>query len=275
MGLLVPSAALADATVRVRVTDAAGRPVEANVRAVSGSTQRSCITAAGGCALDLSAGAWTVSVAPARGVAPASRVVDVPAAGAISLVFVVPAGSSGGVAGERPSDPTPSAASTVRVAPGVVAAHASGGGAPSPGTGAPSPGTAATAGGSASSTAPSSSGVPASRVAVATRSQTTGTSGTSPSTSAATGSTRNLGVGRTPVASGRVVDAAGRPVDATLSIFGPGGLVGTATTTAGRFVLYDLPAATYSVTIRTARGASATGTIVVGEAAASVTFRVP
>ena len=69
-------------------------------------------------------------------------------------------------------------------------------------------------------------------------------------------STRNLGRGIRLAAHGQVQDTVGRPKDATVRVFRGDEEIGYATTTVGRFSLFDLRDGEYQLQATTARGSS-------------------
>ncbi len=282
--LAAPPVARADARIAVRLTDHEGRPVDGTVTLTAGSVTRSCRTTASRCTITAPAGTYTVTLRPVRGAAPAPRTLRVPASGTISLALragaatmqttavatrttTVRAEPSGTTSSTSPA-PTGSVTRAVRTpasrvtrttgrrVSGVRRATAV-----RPSTTVPT--SASTSGGSGgeTTTAPTSSGSVARRV---------------DATSVLAGSTaRDLASGDRLAVQGRVLDGAGRPTDATLTVKRGDEVVGTARTTAGSFSLYDLPAGTYDVALRSSRGTTATGRITVGSTTSRVTLRVP
>jgi hypothetical protein len=204
----IPAAALADATVQVRLTDSAGRPTDGTVTVTGQAQTRTCVTTAGRCTITLRAGTYTATVAPRRGTAPPPRSLTVPAAGTVTLALAI-------------GPPPASTGTTITSGTSTVTATA-------PGT------------------------------AIAPRP-----------------ATRNLGTGTRLVVSGQVQDAAGRPTDGTVTVLQGAQTIGTATTTAGRFSLFDLAAGAYTVQVTTRLNRTGRGSVTVGAATARITVRIP
>ena len=297
--LSFPALAAADASIAVRLIDAEGRPVDGTVTLQKSGVTRSCRTTAARCTVTAPAGSYTVTMRPVRGSAPPPRSFTVPASGSISLALTAgpattatsttavstaqPAVRAGTTTATRTTSGTPVTRATsgsaspvaratrttarraTRVRPGSVTTRPVGvatpgvRGIPTPSTGT-SPGDGTTSGGSSTTTA---------------RPATTTATTTAVAQHTDTAAARNLSTGRALSVQGTVLDAAGRPTDAALTVRRAGSVVGTARTTAGRFSLYDLPAATYEVTLSSSRGTNGTGRFTVGSATSRVTLRVP
>lgn len=87
---------------------------------------------------------------------------------------------------------------------------------------------------------------------------------------------RDLGQGTRLVAQGRVLDGRGRPAEARLTVLQGTRTVGTASTRAGQFSLYDLPAGTYRVRLVSTRGGTAReASLRISSAVARPTLRLP
>ncbi len=84
---------------------------------------------------------------------------------------------------------------------------------------------------------------------------------------------RNLGRGSAVSVRGNTTDARGRPADGTVTFKQGDRTIGTANTTGGRFVAYDLAAGSYSVTFRSAAGRQGTKSVTVRRGA-EVTLNV-
>lgn len=269
--LLAPAIARADAQIAVRLTDHEGRPVDGTVTLTARNVTRSCRTTASRCTITAPAGTYTVTMQPVRGTAPPSRTLTVPASGTIALALTarpaatvtttpVQTSTQPGTVQTQPG-PTSGTATTISTAPatlrpGVLTAATSGGSATASGTGGTS---GSTSGGSTTATT--------------TPTPTATTSGATQQ--AGTIAARDLTRGTTLAVQGTVLDGAGRPTDATITVRRAGALVGTARTTAGRFSMYDLPAATYDVALESSRGTRATARLTVGATSSRVTLRVP
>lgn len=235
---LAPSLAAAQASVQFRLTDSAGRPVDGRVTMAGQPGTLACSTTASRCTLAAPAGSYTVTVAPMRESAPAPRTVTVPASGALSVALTMRAAAATAVVSGANIRPAVRTPITTPVAGGIRPVT------------------------------PTSTATP---TATATRITT---SGTVYSTGVSSG--RPLGTGRTLAVQGSVMDSAGRPVDATITVSNAGGVVGTVTSTAGRFSMYDLPPGAYSFAALSTRRTSSTLSVSVGTATVSrVTVRVP
>jgi len=299
--LLAPAAASADARVQVRLTDAEGRPVDGVVTLRKNGVTRRCRTTAARCTITAPAGTYRVTLDPSRGSAPPARTLRVPASGTVSLALTA-----------RPAR-TVSATPVTRRATAVRSpddsegddGDTSGSGTSTAGSGSSGrTATRATAVRRTTSTSAvrrtgSTSGVrlgtprPSRPARVTAAVPATGTTRTTarrirrsdgqrrPRTVRAVSARpvetarRNLAEGETLTAQGRVLDRAGRPTDATLTFRRSGTVVGHARTTAGRFSLYDLPNGTYSVSLRSSRGTTATRRLTVGDGVQRLTLRVP
>jgi hypothetical protein len=237
----IPSLAAAQATLQIRLSDSAGRPVDGTVTLTGPGQVRRCVTTAGRCTLTAPAGSYTATVAPRRGTAPPARPVTVPAAGVVTVALSLP------------PDPAPPTAGS-----GLITTQTMGTG----GTTSSSGGTTSTGGTGTTAIA----GTPTTRIV-------TGTTVTP--MPAPRPATRNLATGTRLVASGQVVDSAGRPVDATITVLQGATTIGTANTTAARFSLFDLTSGAYTVQATTRAGRTARTTLTVGAATARLTVRVP
>ncbi len=80
------TSALADASVELRIVDAAGRPADGRIE-LRGKTIQTCNTIAARCTLRAAAGSYTLSVVPRRDRAPAPRKLEVPASGTSRVVI--------------------------------------------------------------------------------------------------------------------------------------------------------------------------------------------
>jgi hypothetical protein len=80
------TAALADASVELRIVDAAGRPADGRIE-LRGKTTQTCTTIAARCTLKAAAGSYMLSVVPRRDRAPAPRKLEVPASGTSRVVI--------------------------------------------------------------------------------------------------------------------------------------------------------------------------------------------
>lgn len=289
----VPAVALADARVTVRLTDHEGRPVDGTVTLTSRNVTRSCRTTAARCTITAPAGTYTVTLRPARGTAPDSRTLRVPASGTISLalragppeVRTTAVGTPTSTRQARPARRTAPTATTtaptgvtravrvparrvttqpratrirrataVRTATAVRPTVS-----PAPPTG--GSGSGSTSGGSddgeaTPSSTPTATGTVARRIAV-------------------TQETRDLSSGDELAVQGRVLDRLGRPTDATITVKRGDTVVGTVSTTAGSFSIYDLEEGTYDVSLRSSRGTTSTSRFTVGTGTSRVTLRVP
>lgn len=78
-----------EASVRVQVSDSAGRPVDGTVTLTDAGRRvtRRCTTVAGRCTLAAPAGSYQATLAPLRGQAPPARPVSVPTTGSINLAL--------------------------------------------------------------------------------------------------------------------------------------------------------------------------------------------
>lgn len=261
-----PSFAYADASVMVRITDSAGRPIDGTVTLHGQGGARVCTTTAGRCTLSVPAGSYTASMAPVRGAAPPPRTIAVPPTGSITLALTA------NDAPPSPSRPMAPPVSMGRPQQGVVNQPLS----PTAGRpGAvisPTPQPAPVPG----RPMPTASPVGAQAAPIRTPTVQQGPPPNQPPSQSG-GSGRPLGAGAQLVAQGSILDGQGRPVDGTLTLRAiPGNtVVGQVTTTAGRFSLFDLPHGTYNVTIQSARGTQGTGVIVIAPGVARPTLRVP
>jgi len=294
----LPELARADCRIAVRLTDHQGRPVDGSVTLTGGGLTRTCRTTASRCTLDVPGGTYRATLRPVRGTAPAPRSVTVPASGTISLALTagpattvtssttVQSTSQPGTVQSRPATtstvtrpagttsvsstttmratrvtrPTTRRAATVRRTTAVTPTTRPASTSLSPSTGSSGTG-GATSGGSGGTTTTPTTATAVSTTTAAARTQTQ--------------ATRSLTSGRTLAVQGSVLDGAGRPTDATLTVRRGGAMVGTARTTAGRFSLYDLPAATYDVALESSRGTRNTARLTVGSTTSRVTLRVP
>lgn len=78
----------AEATVDVRVVDAASRPADGAVT-LAGPKKLSCNTIGARCSLQAPAGSYTVTIKPRRDKAPKARTVSVPAKGTVKVVIAL------------------------------------------------------------------------------------------------------------------------------------------------------------------------------------------
>ncbi len=243
--ILAPTLALAQASVQFRITDSAGRPLDGRVTMTGQPGTLGCSTTASRCTVVATAGTYTVTVAPVREAAPAPRTLVVPPSGALTVAFATRPASGAALVGAgavrtavRPVTATPLSTGVRVVTP-----------TPTPTA------TGTTTGGTPTATA------------TATRVTTTST---------AYVAVRSLGSGRTLVVQGSVMDTAGRPVDATITVSGSGGTVGSVSSTAGRFSMFDLPPGTYTFASRSTRGTTANMTVTLAAGTVSrLTVRVP
>jgi hypothetical protein len=79
---------LADATIDVRVVDAASRPADGEVTFV-GPKKLSCRTVAARCSLKAPAGSYSVTIKPRRDKAPKARKISVPDKGSLKVVITL------------------------------------------------------------------------------------------------------------------------------------------------------------------------------------------
>lgn len=277
VGLLLaaPGVASADGTVQVQVTDAEGRPLDGSVT-LRGPTTRSCRTMAGRCTLSLPGGTYTATLAPVRGGAPPARSVRVPASGVISLPLRATTATAATPVTARPVQTS--------AAPGTTTARRPPGGTPAlggprivtrpatqqpvrPTTTAPGarPAVVRTGGGVTTSPGVTPVRPPSSQPAAR------------PTTTRAVPVMmgRNLASGSRIVCQGSIQDSAGRPTDATITVSSGATVVGSISSTAGRFTIYDLSPGTYALSIRSTRGTTTSATMRLTGGVDRMVLRVP
>ena len=269
-------------TVNVRVQDSQGRPLDGTVTFRARNAVRTCRTVASRCSLTLDEGTWTAELRPVREHWVGTQRVAVRRGSTASVVMRTRASSA----------TTQMNASVMVVTTGTTAMVAS-----RPASSMTRPVVRATqvqrTQVRASQVRPNSTRVnrvQASRVqpsqvqpnatqahrtvAVQTPSQMA-TVTTAAMVATRNTSSRNLSRGNRLCVQGSIVDTAGRPTDAQITVRQNNRVVGTATSVAGRFSMFDLPPGRYELHSRSARtGANVRQTLTLGNGVSRVTVRI-
>lgn len=313
--LSLPAVAFADGRVSVRLTDSAGRPIDAQVTLSGQGVTRGCRTVGSRCTISVPAGSYTASIRPTREGAPPARRISVQEGRTVTLsartqatrtantaLRAQPAGTvrarpatvrpttSGRPAtvrttsvrttGSRPMvvGARPSArATTVRATPQVQRT-------PTVYRGGTRTNTRVQPRATASRPQPQVTGTRRTATTAspfvtaspgAARPSARATATAGPTQTAGTVRARNLASGARLCVQGQVMDGAGRPADATLTVSQGGRVVGSVRSVAGRFSMFDLAPGGYQMTVQSARGGSSNASLNVSGGTSRIVVRVP
>jgi hypothetical protein len=263
--LVVLAAVPADATngsIRCRATDPSGRRIDGTCTASGSAGTYSCTTVGGACTIsNISPGSYTLVLRTISGRSSPARTVRVDSGA--SPIVVLTAEATAPVSYEHEGGEV--------LQPMPTGTGDAGGSADDAGTrtdaGATTSGTGGTtAGGDAGPIVAPDAGADDARVITAVTPHLTTT---------ATATPPDRSTGTTLAVQGRSSDSSGRAVDGTVTVSKGGTALGRATTVGGRFLLYDLPTGTLTLSFRSLSGATATATTTYSGSAVTVNLSTP
>jgi hypothetical protein len=264
--LVVLAAVPANATngsLRCRATDSSGRRIDGTCTASGSAGTYSCTTVGGACTIStVTPGSYTVVLRTVSGRSSPPRTVRVDSG--TSPVVVLTAETTAAVSfehvgGEVQAQPLPAGTGDAGASTDDAGTRADAGTTTSGTGGTTSPGDGGTI------TAPDAGADDARVIAAMT---------TQPAVAAAT-TPPDRSTGSTLAVQGRTSDSSGRALDGTVTVSRGGAPIGRATTSGGRFLLYDLPAGTLTLTFRSLSGATATAAASYSGTAVTVNLSTP
>ena len=271
--LVAAPADASNGSIVCRGADSSGRRVDGTCGAVQAGERKSCVTAGGTCTIDnLAAGSWTVTLRTRAGRTSPSRTVRVTAGASATVVLTAeegPAVSYGNEGGAVTMVPMTGVADAGTSSGSDAGTRTDAG--TSTDDGARTDAGATTAGSPGGTTSSGDAGTSI----VARDAGTVETAVAATVATALGGMPPDRSTGTTLALQGRTSDARGRAVDGTVTATKDGAAVGRAATSGGRFLLYDLPRGSLTLTFRSISGATATAAVSYSGSTATVNLSTP
>jgi hypothetical protein len=270
--LVVLAAVPANATngsLRCRATDSSGRRIDGTCTASGSAGTYSCTTVGGACTIsNVTPGSYTVVLRTVSGRSSPPRTVRVDSG--TSPVVVLTAETTAAVSfehegGEVQAQPLPAGTGDAGTRADAGASTDDAGTRADAGT---------TTSGTGGTTSPGDGGTITAPDAGADDARVIAAMTTQPAVAAAT-TPPDRSTGSTLAVQGRTSDSSGRALDGTVTVSRGGAPIGRATTSGGRFLLYDLPAGTLTLTFRSLSGATATAAASYSGTAVTVNLSTP
>ncbi|MBI5490605.1 MAG: hypothetical protein HY905_24945 [Deltaproteobacteria bacterium] len=257
-------------SIRCRATDPSGRRIDGTCRATGpGDAGGSCVTSGGACTIsELPPGTYTVTLRTLSGRSSAPRTVRVD--DGVSPTVVLTAQETAAVSFEHEGGfvalpALPAGGSDAGTEAGETGdARADAGSSPDAG---------GSTSGSGGTTSPSDAGTVVAREAGQVEVLALPIAVTTPGTTVAAPPDRSTGT--TLALQGRTTDSRGRILDGTVTVTQGGRAIARATTSGGRYQLYDLPSGALTLTFRALSGASIDSSANYAGTALTVNLSVP
>ncbi len=277
LGLLLFAhpAAAADGSIRCRAVDASGRRVDGTCVA-TGTANRSCRTAGGTCTISAPPGRYTVTFRTRTGRTSPPRSARVLAGSTVTVILTAESGPAVSYAHEggdvtlqpMPTGTTDAGTDSSSSADAGTSTATADAGSTTDTTTTTEPVTSGgtVAGADAGAIVPADAGTETTTTIRVVQTTTLVAQPAQPP---------DRSTGTTLALQGRTSDSRGRAVDGTVTVSKDGTPVGRANTAGGRFLLYDLPQGTLSLTFRSTTGATTTATTRYSGSAVTLNLTVP